>query len=70
MAALLDPSDELYTTHRALVEEDAAYYLVQLAQDSSAAVALKAADVIRRLAAHSAAAVARLAAGPLQASRR
>lgn len=61
--ALVDPGDDTYTTQRALVDGDAAFYLTELLADAS--VAPRAAEAVAALTAHSAAARARLAAGPL-----
>lgn len=61
--ALVDPSDDMYSSQRALVDGDAAFYLTELLADPS--VAPRAAEVVAQLCAHSAAARARLASGPL-----
>lgn len=61
----IDHSDEGYTAQKSLVEADAAHYLIELLNDGSVAVALKAAAAIRAMSEHSAVAVARLNSGPL-----
>lgn len=66
LGALIAPDDDLYNVQRAVVEdEDAAFYLLELLQDESAAVGVGAARLVERLARHSAGATARLVAGPL-----
>jgi hypothetical protein len=64
-AALVDPSDGLYTAQVALVDADAAFYLAKLLADESEAVQVAAARLVAALCALSAPAAARLAAGPL-----
>lgn len=65
---MIDESDELYASHQALMDADAAFYLIQLLRDESEAVALKAAATIAALADHSSASRARLAAVGLESS--
>jgi hypothetical protein len=55
--------DDNYTAQRALVEADAAFYCVELLDDDSPAVAIRAAATIARLCDHSSSAKARLQAG-------
>jgi hypothetical protein len=62
---LVDHADETYTAQRALVDADAVFFLVELLQDASDAVSLKAAQAVRLITQHSAPAIARLSAGPL-----
>ncbi|KAL4451624.1 hypothetical protein ABPG75_007286 [Micractinium tetrahymenae] len=61
--ALVDPADDLYTIQKALVQNDAAFFITELLSDPQAAP--RAADAVAALCRHSAPALARLAAGPL-----
>lgn len=51
--ALIDPADDAYTAQTALVSQDAAFFVVELLSDESAAVAARAAKAVAALAAHS-----------------
>lgn len=60
---MVDPSDDLYTAQKALVANDAAFFVTELLADAQAAP--RAAQAVAALCRHSARALARLAAGPL-----
>ncbi|KAL4433412.1 hypothetical protein ABPG77_010265 [Micractinium sp. CCAP 211/92] len=61
--ALVDPADDSYTAQKALVANDAAFFVTELLADPQAAP--RAAEAVAALCRHSAPALARLAAGPL-----
>lgn len=61
--ALVDPADDRYTAQKALVGNDAAFFVTELLADPQAAP--RAAEAVAALCRHSAPALARLAAGPL-----
>jgi hypothetical protein len=62
---LIDPTDLQYTSQRALVEADAAFFLVELLADESKAVGLRAATAIAALARHSVHSEAMMASGAM-----
>jgi hypothetical protein len=62
---LIDHHDDLYINQKALVDADCAFHLVELLQDESDAVAIRAAQVISAMTDHSAPAKIKLQNGPL-----
>eukprot|EP00887_Chlorella_sp_A99_P001805 scaffold19.g1805.t1 len=62
VSSLANPADDTYIAQRALVADEAAFFLVELLADEALSVVVRAAEAVARLCAHSGPAQAALAA--------